>query len=205
MMKKLVFFMLVLALGLSGCKGKEKATSKATTTTEAQEMPAEQLEGGRDTQAKKSQTENKQEAASAQEKQVEGMASDGSQQQPVEPPNEPTLLLLEKVAKEEMAALPRDFFTIREATIRGTNLVLSVEYSGGCGGANFGAAWNGMIMKSMPPKVSVMLTFDDQDQCEALIRKDIYVELSPLHEIESDKVVLSLSGYDESLLYKIKK
>ena len=58
-----------------------------------------------------------------------------------------------------------------------------------------------MAMKSMPPKVNLKLYLDDSDNCEALISKQIIVDLSKFKQVSADRVLIRLAGKDEPMMY----
>src|SRR5687767_4876565 len=58
-----------------------------------------------------------------------------------------------------------DPFLLLNAEISGNCLVVEVEYSGGCGGDTWTLAWNGNLMKSLPPKANIYLHLKDEDAC----------------------------------------
>lgn len=91
-----------------------------------------------------------------------------------------------------------DPFTLIGAKINGNNLEVEVEYGGGCGGAEFELVWNGALMKSMPPKVAMVVLLKDEDYCKALVRKTICFDI---HKIYNGEFVLMLKGYDGELRY----
>src|SRR5688500_5849208 len=67
-----------------------------------------------------------------------------------------------------------DPFLLVNAEINGKCLVAEVEYSGGCGGDTWTLAWNGNLMKSLPPKANIYLHLKDEDACRETVRKKVY-------------------------------
>ena len=64
-------------------------------------------------------------------------------------------------------------------------------------------------MESNPVQLAVSLSHKDNDPCEALVKKEIDFDISPLADlyeinyVERDGVViLNLSGFDEALRYE---
>jgi hypothetical protein len=114
---------------------------------------------------------------------------------------EPINISVEELSNGVSVELKDDFFTIDNAEIMGQRLKVNVTYSGGCGNAEFRAVWNGMAMKSMPPKVNLKLYLDDSDNCEALISKQIIIDLSKFKQVSADRVLIRLAGKDEPMMY----
>jgi hypothetical protein len=87
-----------------------------------------------------------------------------------------------------------DPFTLLGAKVNGRYLDVEVEYGGGCGNADFDLVWNGALMKSMPPKVSMMLVFKDEDYCKALVKKTLRFDLQSVHDGETDIMLKDFRG-----------
>ncbi len=92
-----------------------------------------------------------------------------------------------------------DPFLLVGATLTGKILEIEVEYSGGCGGDTWTLAWNGMLMKSLPPKANIYLHLKDEDACRTQVRKKLQFDISSIY---SKEVVLLLKDFRGDLSYK---
>lgn len=91
-----------------------------------------------------------------------------------------------------------DPFLLVGAELKGKCLEIEVEYSGGCGGDVWTLAWNGMLMKSLPPKANIYLHLKDDDACREVVRKKISFDISSIYTKE---VVLLLRDFRGVLTY----
>jgi len=92
-----------------------------------------------------------------------------------------------------------DSFLLVNAVLSGKILEIEVEYGGGCGGDSWTLAWNGMMMKSYPPKMNVYLHFKDEDNCRSIVRKKLYFDISSIHDKEA---IIYLKNFRGVLDYK---
>jgi len=95
-----------------------------------------------------------------------------------------------------------DPFTIVSAVVNDKCLKIEVEYSGGCGDAEFTLVWNGSMMKSMPPQVPMKLHLVDKDNCRSMVRKSFCFDIDQVYD--GDFVIL-LKDFDGKLMYSKKK
>jgi len=74
--------------------------------------------------------------------------------------------------------------TLEATEVRDQFVRLDLAYSGGCEEHTFAVWWSGLVAPSDPPQVPLSLQHHDHgDTCEALIRRSIWVDLSPLREV----------------------
>ena len=102
-----------------------------------------------------------------------------------------------KVSKSD----PVEIFS---AEINGNTLFLEVSYTGGCGLHEFELIGDPAIMKSNPPKRSVVLTHNaNNDSCESLVNQKIEVDITELAvtETSGSEIILLLAGHDSPLKY----
>ncbi len=217
-MKRIIVMLIALAL-IGGCKSKKEFTQK----TETKEVTADQMakqemqESSKAEKAMPDKVGNTQiveekdapkerEMAEPPRANVEGMASDGGQEGPAHKGEEPRLVLLAKKSPTEINEMADDYYTINNVSVYETQIIVELNYSGGCGGANFQAVWNGALMKSMPPKANVSLLLDDKDDCEALVSEKVYIDVSPLlKEVGENGVFVRLKGWGIPLDFTPKK
>lgn len=98
---------------------------------------------------------------------------------------------------------PRDDFDFVSAEIEGDCLEVAVRYGGGCGGAKFELIGNNVLKESLPLQRFVVISFDDKDNCEALIIKTLSFDLTPLQVGNTNEVAIRINGISRtSLLYR---
>lgn len=116
-----------------------------------------------------------------------------------EEPKKDSLVILPIVLDTGNVFTESDPFLLIGATLTGKILEIEVEYSGGCGGDTWTLAWNGMLMKSLPPKANIYLHLKDEDACRTQVRKKLYFDISSIY---SKEVVLLLKDFRGELTYK---
>jgi len=97
-----------------------------------------------------------------------------------------------------------DFYTIKSAEIEGNDLLLEVEYSGGCARHDFKFVGSPALSKSLPPQRAVRLIHKNGgDECESWVNRTIRVDLSALAVTQTpgSQVILKLADYPEDLPY----
>jgi hypothetical protein len=101
-----------------------------------------------------------------------------------------------------------DAFIINDAYIADDRLVVKVQYGGGCGNTTFKLLTNGYFMESNPVQLNILLSFIDEDPCEALIQTHRCFDLTELadhykdgYQTQQGKIILHLKDYDEDLEY----
>lgn len=78
---------------------------------------------------------------------------------------------------------------IINAEVKGDSLKLIVQYGGGCGNIGAKVVTVASILKSNPPQRDIRLLFHDNDDCEALVSKEILFDLTPLDFLVIMKLV----------------
>lgn len=97
-----------------------------------------------------------------------------------------------------------DPITITSAQINGNKLFLTVEYSGGCQEHTFQMVGNLAVMKSLPPKRSIRLIHEsNDDHCRALITENLQINIEALaaDQRAGSEIILILDGYGKELKY----
>lgn len=87
---------------------------------------------------------------------------------------------------------------IRSAKREGDCLYMEVAYSA-CGNEPLYLLWNGMIMKSLPPKASVKPVFvHGESRCRRLIEKTVCFSIKSLREnTRNTGLILLIEGYGQ--------
>lgn len=118
------------------------------------------------------------------------------------PTTDPCNILL--VGRDAFLTADRDPFQFKSATIDSTCLELVVNYGGGCGTANFDLIYIGSLSGNTPPTASLVLAFDDQDNCEAAIDTTLRYSLIGLQDSNYAEIALDIEGYTpaSSLIYR---
>lgn len=93
-----------------------------------------------------------------------------------------------------------DPFELKDARLEGKNLMIDVEYGGGCGGADFTLAHNGIMTKSLPPQMTLKLHLTDNDHCRALVQKTLCYDISQLYGGKT--FIVRLNGVDKTFRYE---
>ncbi len=96
---------------------------------------------------------------------------------------------------------PNDSFDFINVEIIQNCLKLTIEYGGGCGDIELKLISSEMVMESNPPQINIRLSLKDEDNCKAIIRKEILFDLTPINKLVNDRVILNIDNWDESILY----
>ena len=98
---------------------------------------------------------------------------------------------------------PRDDFDFVSAEIDGDCLEILVRYGGGCGGATFELIGNNIIKEPIPVRRYAVISFEDKDNCEALVMPTISFDLTPFQVKNENEVAIYLDGISRTpILYK---
>ncbi len=112
---------------------------------------------------------------------------------------EPAILGYSKIAADSLQPL-----TIDSAYVDGNNLIVTVQYGGGCEKHDFKLEGQTAISKSLPPIRSIRIVHTGkQDLCKALIIKKLQFDLTELAytKEEGSQIKFNLEGYKEQLMY----
>lgn len=96
---------------------------------------------------------------------------------------------------------PNDSFNFVDIEIIQNCLKITIEYGGGCGDIELKLISSELVMRSNPPQINIRLSLKDEDSCEANIRKEILFNLTPIHELVNNQVILNIKNWDEAILY----
>lgn len=96
-----------------------------------------------------------------------------------------------------------DPFTIQTAAVVGDQLLLTVEYSGGCMVHDFGSCWDESFAESEPVQVSLTISHEDNDDpCDSLPVEMLAYDLTPVrnawidaYQQLSGTITLNVSGW----------
>lgn len=97
---------------------------------------------------------------------------------------------------------PNDQFMFDSVWINGDCLHLVVRYSGGCGDAFFNLYTSHSIIKTNPPGRDLRISFEDLDNCEALIQKELSYDLTPLRLVGTNTIFIWINDLEQKLIYK---
>ncbi len=101
-----------------------------------------------------------------------------------------------------------DEFSLLNAFIENDSLKVQIQYGGGCGVAKFELITNGLYMESNPVQLNVLLSFVDEDDCEAAITKWVCFDLSNLaghyknaYQVSDGTIIIHLQNHEPDLTY----
>ncbi len=94
-----------------------------------------------------------------------------------------------------------DSFDLLDVNVLGSCLELHIGYAGGCrDDIALHLVGSGDYAESLPPQLAVRLIVDDNDDCEAYIRRNYYFDLSRLQYEGLDELLLNIEGWQHSVL-----
>lgn len=97
-----------------------------------------------------------------------------------------------------------DDFNIMNVSITGNCLTANIQYSGGCGDELVSFEFIGSTVAfpvTLPAMLETKIIMDDNDDCEAIVTKEIDFDLTPLEEEGFNNINLIVEGWDETLGY----
>ncbi len=103
-----------------------------------------------------------------------------------------------------------DDYQITSANINGDQLILNIQYSGGCKTHLWIIQAAESFLESLPVQANTMLIHDSsKDQCEAMINQEESFNLIPLkdhftesYQTSTGTIILNLFNYQEELKYE---
>jgi len=115
-----------------------------------------------------------------------------------EPAPTPTTDICETllIGRDGFLTAERDAFDFKSAVIDTNCLEITVTYGGGCGDANFDLIYIGTLNSTNPPSAPLVLSFDDQDPCEAAIDTTLRFSLIGVQDSNYSEIVLDIEGFN---------
>ncbi len=106
------------------------------------------------------------------------------------------------ISPELYKTAPQDQLTINSVKIEGDSLKINFT-SSGCSGDRWDVKLidSGAISKSIPPYRHLILSLKNDEECDAVITKDISFDIRDL-QVEGTPVYIDIEGSDTKLLYK---
>lgn len=95
-----------------------------------------------------------------------------------------------------------DEFTITDVTLVSNCIKITIEYGGGCGEAIVDLIAEEDIFESSPVQRNIQISFSDNDDCEALIKKEYHFSVTPLRVENENTVQLNIENYPEPILFE---
>ena len=93
-----------------------------------------------------------------------------------------------------------DSFTLLESNLEGDNLILLVQFGGGCKEHKWKLKTNGAYAKSFPPQITMNLEHNaNGDMCRALLRDTLEFNIKPARYPESQELYVRLFGYEKQV------
>lgn len=114
--------------------------------------------------------------------------------------NNDTSLIDLGVSIGKLSETQSDHLTIKKAGMKGSTLLVKVQYGGGCEKHGFGILGSKTIMKSFPPQRNIKLLHENHDDhCRALLTKNLKFDIEKLLPKGNKKITLHLTGWKEPL------
>ncbi len=94
-----------------------------------------------------------------------------------------------------------DRFTLLESKLDGDNLILLVQYGGGCEEHEWELKTNGAYAKSLPPQVTLNLEHNaNGDMCRALLTDTIEFNIEPIRYPGSLELDVKIFGFEKQVI-----
>jgi hypothetical protein len=114
------------------------------------------------------------------------------------------------VLSEDASAWRHDPYSFQWLRVTADTLEVAVQYGGGCAAHDFTLVVSPVFMESYPVQMTGSLAHDARgDPCRAIVGRQLRFDLSPLKEayrraygIESDTIILHVSSWPESVVYR---
>ncbi len=105
------------------------------------------------------------------------------------------------IISDEFDTATTDAYTIISASLERQCLAVEIG-AGGCSGQSWKADLlvSKVVGFSYPSYVSLKLILEDDELCEAAIRRTFHFDLQPLEEF-GERLILNLDGWDEAISY----
>lgn len=95
---------------------------------------------------------------------------------------------------------PQDEFSFEEMSIENDCLLINVRYGGGCGDADFELYLREPLWLPIKPTLEAKLAFDDKDNCEAYLSKQLSFDLTSIQDlpgVSGNEMTLQFTGIGE--------
>jgi hypothetical protein len=94
-------------------------------------------------------------------------------------------------------------FGVNYAEIQDNQLILEINYSGGCAEHGFQLTSNGMWAKSYPPQMFLYINHNsNDDKCRELVSKKLYFNIESAQYSGTNLVILKIENYKNQIEYK---
>ena len=90
-------------------------------------------------------------------------------------------------------------------SVKLTNDCLYISYtSSGCSGDSWEVQLvdEGVVMESLPVQKNIRLSLTNEEDCQAVFKKELWVDLSPLQVSSESKINFNLEGWNDQILYE---
>lgn len=106
------------------------------------------------------------------------------------------------MVKNTEAADITPFYTISAASINGNMLNVTITFTGEKNIPEFDLVWNGMLMKSLPPKAAVSIVpKGDNPQGTKKVTLTLSFQLTDFEKNGYDETVILLKGFNQQLQF----
>jgi len=106
------------------------------------------------------------------------------------------------ISDRELDAAPNDEFVIQNLQIDGNFLLIRFGASG-CDGDSWEVRLIGseLVMESLPPQRAMLLSLNNEEECEAFITKEVTFDITPTQAAEPS-IWLNFIDTEERILYE---
>lgn len=95
-----------------------------------------------------------------------------------------------------------DQYNVDSARIQDDSLHMTITHGGGCKDHEYKLYTNGAMMKSLPPKMNMVLHHNgNEDYCRALIQKELAFNIAELKSMSNGRIIINLANFDQPLEY----
>lgn len=85
------------------------------------------------------------------------------------------------IVTRDCVGAPEDPVQLTAMSVEGDFLRVAVRFGGGCESHGFAACWDGLIRETEPPRTTLFMAHEGNgDSCDALISRDVLIDVSDL-------------------------
>jgi len=106
------------------------------------------------------------------------------------------------VSSEQYNNSQTDDFTLTDVVSENECLKISLRYGGGCKEVTASLIDSEDVIETDPIQRNLKIVFADDDECEALVEKSFYFEISNLQINNEKEVLLNFEGSSLTFLYE---
>ena len=142
-----------------------------------------------------------QEEIDKQKAELESLENQGAEKPPKE---EPRFVWEENVIVDKEFTMDKsgDHIDIAKLWMEGDNLNVRMSFSGGCETHEFKLYTNGKYLKSLPPKLKLILWHDNKkDACRGVVKADLRFNLKEARYPRTNKLMVTVNNASDWVAY----